>query len=107
LISSSLTGLATEIEKLRQESEALKKIRNAMGTPDFPQLVFDKVYKDDINRLLSMDEMWKTRRPPQPIDYKSITEKSKPGSELAIEQILKDDQRAWNTAENVAVFQDR
>jgi ubiquitin-like 1-activating enzyme E1 B len=78
-----------------------------MGTPDFPKLVFDKVYNDDIKRLLSMEEMWKTRRPPQPIDYKSITERPKTSSELSIEQILKDDQRAWNTEENVAVFQDR
>jgi ubiquitin-like 1-activating enzyme E1 B len=78
-----------------------------MGTPEFPQLVFDKVYKDDINRLLSMEEMWKSRRPPRPLSYTDISEKWKANLQLPIEQLLKEDQRAWSLEENVAVFRDR
>ncbi|KAG9230379.1 hypothetical protein BJ875DRAFT_157742 [Amylocarpus encephaloides] len=93
-----------EIEKLRQESQALKKIRGAMGTQSFPQLLFDKVYQDDVNRLLSMEDMWKTRRPPQPLKFAKVMEKA---AELApVDQILKDDQRAWTLEENVAIFTD-
>jgi ubiquitin-like 1-activating enzyme E1 B len=43
-----------------------------MGTEAFPQLLFDKVYKDDIERLRSMEEMWKMRRPPTALDYATV-----------------------------------
>lgn len=97
---------AKEIEKLRQESQALKKIKEAMGTAEFPQLLFDKVYKDDIVRLRSMEEMWKTRRPPEAMDYASIVKKAD-SSAAAREAILKDGQRIWTIEENVIVFRDR
>lgn len=31
-----------------------------------------KIFSDDIKRLLSMSDMWKTRRPPVPLDYHAI-----------------------------------
>ncbi|KAH8684658.1 hypothetical protein BGZ60DRAFT_427015 [Tricladium varicosporioides] len=96
---------AKEIEKLRQESRALKKIKEAIGTSSFPQLLFDKVYKDDIIRLRSMEEMWKTRRPPEPLNYDGIIEKAV-DIETSKEKILKDGQRVWNLEENVIVFKD-
>lgn len=77
-----------------------------MGTPSFPQLLFDKVYKDDITRLRSMEEMWKTRRPPEPLNYDGIIEKAV-DIETSKEKILKDGQRVWNLDENVIVFKDR
>lgn len=95
---------AKEIEKLRQESQALKKIRESMGTEPFPQLLFDKVFKDDVVRLRSMEEMWKTRRPPEPLDYSSTAQSA---SQEGIEKTLKDGQRVWNLQENTSVFRDR
>jgi ubiquitin-like 1-activating enzyme E1 B len=97
---------AKEIEKLRQESQALKQIREAMGTDSFPQLLFDKVYKDDIIRLRSMEDMWKTRRPPEPMDYVSVLAKAGDANEKK-QKILKDGQRLWTLEENVIVFKDR
>ncbi|RDL37331.1 Uncharacterized protein BP5553_04764 [Venustampulla echinocandica] len=96
---------AKEIEKLRQESQALKNIKQAMGTPSFPQLLFDKVYQDDINRLRSMEEMWKSRRPPQSLSYAKIIEPAV-DVETRKEQILKAGQRIWNLEENAIVFKD-
>ncbi|TVY42589.1 Ubiquitin-activating enzyme E1-like [Lachnellula subtilissima] len=96
---------ATEIEKLRQESQALKNIKESMGTPSFPQLLFDKVYHDDVVRLRSMEEMWKTRRPPEALSYASIIEQAAE-TELSKEEVLKDGQRVWNIHENVVVFKD-
>jgi ubiquitin-like 1-activating enzyme E1 B len=84
----------------------LKKIKEAMGTESFPQLLFDKVYNEDITRLRSMEEMWKTRRPPEPLDYALVMEKAT-GFEAAKEEILKDGQRVWSLEENVVVFKDR
>ena len=77
-----------------------------MGTESFPQLLFDKVYKDDITRLRSMEEMWKTRRPPVPLDYKTIM-KETAKVEAVTDKILKDGQRIWTLQENVIVFKDR
>lgn len=76
-----------------------------MGTPSFPQLLFDKVYKDDIIRLRSMEEMWKSRRPPEPLDYEIVFN----GAAKACSRksaILKDGQRVWDLEENVVVFKD-
>jgi ubiquitin-like 1-activating enzyme E1 B len=100
------TFIAKEIEKLKQESQALKKIREAMGSESFPQLLFDKVYKDDITRLRSMEEMWKTRRPPEAISYDSVMKEARDIS-AAKDTILKDGQRVWSLQENVIVFKDR
>ncbi|RDW75092.1 hypothetical protein BP6252_06234 [Coleophoma cylindrospora] len=96
---------AMEIEKLRQESQALKKIKEAMGTSEFPQLLFDKVYKDDIVRLRSMEDMWKTRRPPEALDYATVL-KTAEESALVKEDVIKDGQRIWNLEENLLVFKD-
>lgn len=98
--------LATEIEKLRQEAQALKQIKEAMGSESFPQLLFDKVYKDDIIRLRSMEEMWKSRRPPEPLDYETLS-KEATEAEATKQKILKDGQRVWTLQENVVVFKDR
>lgn len=96
---------AQEIEKLRQEAQALKKIREAMGTKSFPQLLFDKVYKDDVDRLRSMEEMWKTRRAPEPLDYATVIAKAS-DAEARKAEILKDGQKVWDLEENVVVFRD-
>lgn len=32
-----------------------------------PQKLFDKLFHDDIKYLLSMSNLWKTRRPPTPL----------------------------------------
>lgn len=77
-----------------------------MGADSFPQLLFDKVYKDDIVRLRSMEEMWKTRRPPEPVDYASTLEKAA-DAEARKQKILKDGQKVWTLEENVVVFKDR
>lgn len=97
---------ALEIEKLRQEAQALKQIRESMGTESFPQLLFDKVFKDDIERLKSMEEMWKTRKPPQSLDYGSTIEEVG-HAEVRKNEVLKADQRVWNLHENIVVFKDR
>lgn len=74
-----------------------------MGSGDFPQKVFDKVFKDDIARLRGMEDMWKTRKPPQPLDYNALEEKT-----TAIDtRISRDDQKVWTVEEDLAVFKDR
>jgi hypothetical protein len=95
--------IAKEIEELRREAEALKEIRNSMGSADFCRKVFEKVFKDDIERLRGMDEAWKERPMPDTLDYEKLQEESA-SVEPSISII---DQRVWTLAESFAVFKDR
>ncbi|EJT99645.1 hypothetical protein DACRYDRAFT_117842 [Dacryopinax primogenitus] len=77
----------TEIAELRVEAAAFSAIRSSLSSPNAPSLVFDKIYNADINRLLGMEDMWKSRTPPVPLDYTAIRarsfvlpERKKPGT---------------------------
>lgn len=90
---------------MKKESEALKKIRESVGSEKFPRLLFDKVFKADVERLRSMEDMWKTRSPPQPLDYESLT--SEAAEAFASKQvIIEDGQRVWSLQESLVVFND-
>ena len=93
---------AKEIENLRRESQALKRIRDSMGSDDFARLIFTKVFTEDIERLRSMEDMWKTRKAPEPLDFDTLS-KQVLGVGSAVSQ---KDQIAWSVAENFAVFLD-
>lgn len=93
---------AEEVIKLREEAQALKKIRSLMGTGDFAQAVFDKVFCDDIERLRSMSDMWQSRNPPESLQFDSLkadTDLVKQGQALVAHT-----QRVWSVEENLAVF---
>lgn len=92
-----------EIENLQREARALKEIRQSMGSAEFAQKVFDKVFKEDINRLRGMEDMWTTRKAPEPLDFKELE-----GTLSTVEPgVSLKDQRVWTVSENLAVFKDR
>ncbi|KAF1841114.1 ubiquitin-activating enzyme E1 3 [Cucurbitaria berberidis CBS 394.84] len=93
---------ANEVANLRKEAQALKRIRQSMGSDDFPRVVFEKVFKEDIERLRSMEDMWRTKRAPEALDYDKLTQQAL-GSGPAV---ASQDQVVWNTAENFTVFVD-
>lgn len=90
---------------MKKESEALKKIRESVGSDQFPELLFDKVFKADIERLRSMEEMWKSRQPPQPLEYKQVMEQATEAA-ASKDAILQDGQRVWTLEESLVVFND-
>ncbi|EAW06727.1 E1 ubiquitin-activating protein ubaB [Aspergillus clavatus NRRL 1] len=93
---------AAEIANLRKEAQALKEIRESMGSPEFYQKVFNKVFKDDIERLRGMEDMWKTRKPPQPLDLEQLQQESS-----SIEPVVSvNDQKVWSLAEDFVIFKD-
>ncbi|KAL2265325.1 hypothetical protein VTJ83DRAFT_6425 [Remersonia thermophila] len=96
---------AKEIAELKRESEALRKIRESVGSPEFHEMIFDKVFNADIVRLRSMEEMWKTRKPPEPLVYSDLLEKA--AEALASKDaVLQNDQKVWSLEENLVVFKD-
>jgi ubiquitin-like 1-activating enzyme E1 B len=94
---------AEEIANLRKEAEALKAIKLALGTEEFVELVFEKVFSEDIKRLLSMSDMWKTRTPPIALRYKDYAVPL----DVEIDKIAKNDQKVWDLLENISVFKHR
>jgi ubiquitin-like 1-activating enzyme E1 B len=100
--SSEDSENAQEIAKLKVEAEALKVIRESMGSDQFAKLVFDKVFNDDIQRLAEMEDVWKGRKAPQPLRYDILDEQS-----VSIKpEISQDDQNIWSVSENFVVFRD-
>lgn len=91
---------AKEIENLRKEAKALKEIRQSMGSGNFPRKVFEKVFTEDIDRLRSMEDMWKSRTPPQPMEYDTVSQ----SATQIRHSVSKRDQEPWNLAENFTVF---
>lgn len=91
---------AEEITNLKAEAQALKKIRESMGNDGFARQVFDKVFKDDIDRLRGMEDMWKTRKAPTSLDYEALQSEAS----FIDATISANDQRTWNLIENFAVF---
>ncbi|KAK3304158.1 uncharacterized protein B0T15DRAFT_535673 [Chaetomium strumarium] len=102
---SSDADNAKEIEELKRESEALRKIRESVGSPEFHQMLFDKVFNTDIVRLRSMEDMWKNRKPPEALDYKTLLAQASKAM-AAKDAVLKDDQKVWSLEENLVVFKD-
>lgn len=96
---------AHEIAELKRESEALKKIRGSVGSPEFHEMLFEKVFNTDIVRLRSMEDMWKSRKPPEPLSYKALLEKASEATALK-HAVIKDDQKVWSLEENLVVFND-
>jgi len=74
-----------------------------MGSSDFAKLVFQKVFTDDIERLRSMEDMWKTREPPNALFFDELSKKAE-GKCAA--DIVENDQAVWSLAENFVVFVD-
>lgn len=93
---------AQEIANLKREAEELKNIREKMTSPDFAEAVFSKVFTRDVERLRSMEDMWKNRKKPEPLDYAAVAEASK----HIDPKVVYNDQSKWSLAENFVVFGD-
>ena len=95
---------AKEIAELQKEAAALRLLRDSLGAQNHTQMIFDKVYKKDIERLLSIDELWKTRSKPKPLDFKTY---KNIGNLQDIKDALAWDQTLWSIEDNIRVFKAR
>ncbi|OMJ10824.1 Ubiquitin-activating enzyme E1-like [Smittium culicis] len=59
--------------KMAKESQSLKNIMNNINSPDFPKLVFDSMFGNNISELLKLDDMWKNRPKPIPIFFDQLS----------------------------------
>lgn len=90
---------AEDLKKLRAEMLALQRIRDSIGTDEFPSLVFNKVFSEDIKTSLTMDDMWVGKRAPVPLEYSDF-------APHAPNHTSKSDQIVWSEEQCVEVFLD-
>ncbi|KAJ3064134.1 E1 ubiquitin-activating protein uba2, partial [Podochytrium sp. JEL0797] len=93
---------AQEIDDLKRETEELHAIKSKAASPNFGKLVFEKIFTRDIQRLLTMTEMWASRDPPTALDYKKLAAEMKKMKPLptGVDRNMK----VWSLLENFAVF---
>lgn len=68
-------------------------------------MLFGKVFCSDIERLRSMEDVWKTRRPPEPLNYDDMMTRSAEALASSA-KIVRDGQKTWSLEENFVVFLD-
>ena len=96
---------ASEIEELKRESTELRRIRENVGSDEFARMLFDKVFDADIQRLRSIEDMWKTRRPPEPLQFDTVMAQTAGDFDCTAE-IVRAGQKVWTLEENMVVFMD-
>ena len=65
--------------------------------------MFEKVFDQDVERLRSMEDLWKTRKPPKVLKYDQVaTEASTVEASAELHG-----QRPWDLAENFVAFSNR
>lgn len=71
--------------------------------------MFEKVYKQDIERLLKMEDMWKHRAPPHVLGYEQLAaEAARAGAQPSTsEQAGIKDQRALSLTDSFELFMSR
>ncbi|XP_025154610.1 SUMO-activating enzyme subunit 2 isoform X2 [Harpegnathos saltator] len=68
-----------------------------------PEKLFTKLFHDDIKYLLSMDNLWKKRRPPMPLNWKELPDGVAGCSKDITQPGLKDQQR-WSVSRCGTIF---
>jgi ubiquitin-like 1-activating enzyme E1 B len=76
-----------------------------MGSVKYGKTVFDKIFTGDIQRLLSMEDMWKNRTPPTPLYYDELAATMQ--AQIASDVNGLKDQHTWNVRECFDMFLDR
>ncbi|XP_015171043.1 PREDICTED: SUMO-activating enzyme subunit 2 [Polistes dominula] len=75
----------------------------AKGCNYDPEKLFTKFFNEDIKYLLSMDNLWKKRRPPTPLDWSNLPD-GVPGSSKEVSEPGLKDQQRWSIAKCGSVF---
>src|SRR5690554_4959065 len=68
-------------------------------------MLFEKVFQADVERLRSMPDMWKSRKPPEPLNYDDLLGRAADAL-AAKDSLLHDGQKVWSLEESLVVFQD-
>lgn len=71
-----------------------------------PDSILRKMFHDDIKYLLTMDKLWRTRKPPTPLNIAELTSSGPSDQGVNCTSYMLKDQRPWSITECVQVFRD-
>lgn len=96
-----------EIQSIVAQANELAALKSLVRSQDtnFPDLLVQRIYHDDIIKALRLESLWKTRTPPVPLDVDGVYRAQldhlqKSGGDDAVA----DDTRVWLVAENLYVL---
>jgi ubiquitin-like 1-activating enzyme E1 B len=89
-----------EVAKLQREANELRSLKDTIFEDGFAAKMFDKVFYTDIERLRSMDSMWKARSRPVSIKYEELEHRAS----SVTAQVVEIDQKVWSLEENFYVL---
>lgn len=95
-----------EIQRILSEANELAALKRLITSDDFPLKVIKKIYKDDVEKSLRLETLWKNREKPIPLDVEG-TYLSELDGLLADEKsiaLLTDDTKEWSVLENLYVL---
>lgn len=97
------TDDAQEIQRILSEANELAALKALLAEPDFPARMIEKIYKDDVEKSLRLESLWKTRAKPVPLD--AAHHAAELDAVLAEgDALLSQDTKLWTVAENLAVL---
>lgn len=103
-------GIVPSDEDNKPKSRTLSTREWATLNDYDPVLLIQKLYNDDIRYLLSMDNLWKERAKPTPLDYITLIQDSydEPHCSKTIddESLKLGNQRLWSSRECVEILSD-
>lgn len=92
-----------EIENMNAEVNELIDLRGLVLTSEseFITELIQKIFKNDIERLLMIDSLWKTRTRPIPLHYSEFANQLE---ELIQENVSLSDTKVWTVLENLYIL---
>nr|AEE63129.1 unknown [Dendroctonus ponderosae] len=91
------------------ESGNIKRLSTKQWTQDIeydPEKLFNKFFSEDINYLLSMENLWKTRTPPKPLSWKDAAALVGDKTKKDENSVRVRDMEVWSIAKCAQVFAD-
>ncbi|RLV88515.1 Ubiquitin-activating enzyme [Meyerozyma sp. JA9] len=101
------TSDRAEIDNLLRESNELAELRRMVSEPGsaFAQELIHKIFQVDIERLVNIESLWKTRKVPEPLDLSELQhELDALLHEPRSQTILVKDTSTWTLLENLYVL---
>lgn len=95
-----------EIQRILSEANELSALKNTIKEDSFAYNLIRKIYKNDVEKSLRLESLWKTRQKPDPLDFDLQFIKDL-GQLLASEEnetLLTSDTKDWSTLENLYVL---
>lgn len=95
-----------EIDRILLEVNELASLRMLLGDNQFAHKLVNKIFKEDVEKSLRLESLWKTRAKPEPLDFEEKFLKDLHGilSDSSNESLLTSDTKDWSTLENLYVL---